>query len=321
MSPKTEKKGTTVVQKRVPKGTPKKGGQFAEDRKPGGPDLHKPAKTEAMLATLSAGVRDLTTSEKWTNYLNVQSKFHQYSFNNALLIALQKPNATRVAGYNKWKELDHQVKKGEKGIIILAPIVRTKKVEDDEASKKSDGTEEKKSFIVGFTTVNVFDVSQTDGPELPEPVTKLQGVPPEGQFKSLTDVASAIGFSVELVEDSVLGGANGDCDPLKKHIRVKASNSGNQQVKTLAHELGHALLHESDSDLARGHKEIEAESVAYVVSQSLGLDSSDYSFGYLASWSKGDPDEAEKTIKASGMRIQKAAHRIIEEFEKIEVAA
>jgi antirestriction protein ArdC len=301
------------AQKRQAKGTPK-GGEFAEDRKPDGPELRKPAKTEAMLAELSAGVRDLTTSEKWTAYLDTQSKFHAYSFNNALLIALQNPTATRVAGYNKWKELDHQVKKGEHGIVILAPIVRTKK--DEDGDKEKD-----KKYIAGFTTVSVFDVSQTDGPPLPEAVTKLEGVDAEGQFKSLSDVAETFGFSVEKVDDATLGGANGDCDPRTKRIRVKASNGGKQQVKTLAHELGHALLHEEDSDLPRGHKEVEAESVAYVVSQSLGIDSSDYSFGYLAHWLKGDPDEAEKTIKSSGMRIQKAAHQIIEAFDKIPVTA
>ncbi len=299
--------------KRQPKGTPV-GGQFAEDRKPDGPDLRKPAKTELMLAELSAGVRDLTTSEKWTAYLDTQSKFHSYSFNNALLIALQRPNATRVAGYNKWKELDHQVKKGEHGISILAPIVRTKK--DEDGDKEKD-----KKYIAGFTVVNVFDVSQTDGPDLPEPVTKLEGVDPEGQFLALTRVADSFGFTVESVDDASLGGANGDCDPRAKHIRVLSTNSPRQQVKTLAHELGHALLHDEDSDLPRDHKEIEAESVAYVVSQSLGIDSGDYSFGYLASWSKGDPDEAEKKIKSSGVRIQKAAHQIIEAFDKIAVLA
>ncbi|MHB2028291.1 MAG: ImmA/IrrE family metallo-endopeptidase [Acidimicrobiales bacterium] len=163
-------------------------------------------------------------------------------------------------------------------------------------------------------------MSQTDGPDLPEAATKLEGVAPDGQFQSLADVATSFGFTVEKVEDKVLGGANGDCDPTAKKIRVKASNSGQQQVKTLAHELGHAILHDSDSDLPRDHKEIEAESVAYVVSKILGIDSSDYSFGYLASWSKGDPDEAEKTIKASGMRIQKASHQIIEAFEGDEPA-
>ncbi|HEY5304318.1 MAG TPA: ArdC-like ssDNA-binding domain-containing protein [Acidimicrobiales bacterium] len=269
-----------------------------------------------LLESLTEGIAELTTSEKWKNYLNVQSKFYQYSFNNALLIALQKPNASRVAGYKKWTELKHQVRKGEKGIVILAPIGRTRKVETDETAK-SDEKEEKKSFIVGFTTVNVFDVSQTDGPPLPEIASKLEGRAPEGVFDRLTEFANSIGFRVERPE-SLDSGANGDTSHSVGLIRVVSANSEAQQAKTLAHEIGHALLHdpgvESTKDLTRGLKELEAESVAYVVSQTLGLDTSDYSFGYVVGWTGGAP-EAIEGIKTSAGRIQKAATAVLKTFE------
>lgn len=279
------------------------------------PRSGQPRDYSGLLESLSEGIEELTTSEKWKNYLNVQSKFHQYSFNNALLIALQKPNASRVAGYKKWKQLEHQVRKGEKGIVILAPIGRTRKVETDETAK-SDEKEEKKSFIAGFTTVRVFDVSQTDGPDLPEVASKLEGLAPDGVFDRLTEFANSIGFRVERPE-SLESGANGDTTHSSGLIRVVSANSEAQQAKTLAHEIGHALLHDpelpSTKDVARGLKELEAESVAYVVSQSLGLDSSDYSFGYVAGWG-GGPDSVQK-IRASASRIQKAASAVLKTFE------
>lgn len=300
-----------MYQKRVPKGTPRRGGQFAEGRKPQGAEL-KTSRTDEVLAELSAGVRSLSSSERWTEYLDVQSKFHSYSFGNTVLILSQRPQASRVAGYKKWQELGRQVKKGEHQIMILAPVIKKVESEDHDPQK-----EERR--LVGFRSVGVFDESQTEGDPLPTIAPELEGVAPEGQFQSLTDVAASFGFTVEKVSDSVIGMANGDCNPTTKHIRVKDSNSGQQQVKTLAHELGHALLHDADSDLPRDHKEIEAESVAYVVSKALGIDSSGYSFGYVTSWSRGDPDEAEKKIKESGARIQKAAHQIIDSFAKVGV--
>lgn len=143
----------------------------------------------------------------------------------------------------------------------------------------------------------------------------LTGVAPEGQFRDLTSVADGFGFRVEKRE--LTGGTNGYCSPSEKLIVVESRNNEVQQVKTLAHELGHALLHEEDNDLPREHKEIEAESVAYVVSQALGINSGSYSFGYLTSWGHGDPEAVEKQLKSSGQRIQKAAHQIIEQFGKV----
>lgn len=303
-----------TAQKRQPKGV-KTGGQFAASVNPestvdllGGDAPVR--KSDLVMAELSAGVRGLTESGKWQAYLDTQSKFHSYSFGNALLIALQNPDATRVAGYRKWQELGRQVRKGERGLSILAPIIRTQR--DESGDKDKD-----RKYVAGFTTASVFDVSQTEGEPLPEIAPLLTGVAAEGQFQSLFDVADSFGFRVEKQELS--GGTNGYCSHVEKLIVVESRNDEVQQVKTLAHELGHALLHEEGSDLPREQKEIEAESVAYVVSNALGIDSGQYSFGYLTSWAHGDPETVEKQLKDSGQRIQKAAHRIIEAVERVPV--
>ena len=266
-----------------------------------------------LLEGLSAGIADLTTSEKWTHYLEVQSKFYRYSPNNVMLILLQNPYATRVAGYRAWQALDHQVMAKESALRILAPMTY----------KRDDAPEgEKAREIRGFKLVPVFDISQTEGPDLPDIVSKLEGLAPEGVFAKLTEFAQGIGFRVERPQ-SLDSGANGDTSHSEGRIRVVSSNSEAQQAKTLAHEIGHALLHdpgiEATKDLERGLKELEAESAAYVICAALGMDTSDYSFGYVAGWAGGAP-EATQGIKASTGRIQKAATAVLKTFEVEEPA-
>ena len=163
----------------------------------------------------------------------------------------------------------------------------------------------------------VFDVSQTDGPDLPEAVCRLQGLAPEGVFERLTEFAHGIGFRVERPE-SLASGANGDTTHASGVIRVVSANSEAQQAKTLAHEIAHALLHDPESvttkDLSRGLKELEAESAAYVMCTALGMDTSDYSFGYVLGWTGEAPDAIEG-IRASTGRIQRAATAVLKTFE------
>jgi hypothetical protein len=261
-----------------------------------------------LLDELSAGIAELTTSEKWTKYLNVQSKFYRYSPNNVLLILAQNPDATRVAGYRAWQALDHQVRAKESALRIFAPM----------KYQKDDGPEgEKTSEIRGFKLVPVFDVSQTEGPDLPDVVSKLSGVAPEGVFATLTEFAESIGFRVERPE-SLESGANGETIHAQGRIRVASGNSEAQQAKTLAHEIGHALLHDPEVATtkysARGLKELEAESTAYVICSALGMETGDYSFGYVAGWAGGAP-EALQGIKASTGRIQRAAAAVLTTFE------
>ena len=166
--------------------------------------------------------------------------------------------------------------------------------------------------IRGFKFVPVFDIAQTDGEELPSICNRLEGDDPKGRYAQLVTVAQSIGFTVEVHEFN--GSANGDCCHAEHRIRVETTNTPAQRVKTLAHELAHALLHESYDN--RALAELEAESTAYVVCQTLGIDSGDYSFGYVATWA-GDGEQAIAGIRASCDRIQKSAAAILQALEPV----
>lgn len=259
-----------------------------------------------LVEKLTDGIARLTSSEGWQRYLDFQAQFHNYSFGNVLLIAAQCHGATRVAGFRAWQRMNRFVRKGEKAIWILAPMI----YRNAEAEPEDD------RVVRGFKYVPVFDLAQTDGEELPEVCTRLSGDDSAGAFLRMISVAQSIGFSVENAELS--GGVNGDCTPDLKRIRVEVGNSPAQRVKTLTHELAHALLHETFED--RRLAELEAESTAYIVCQNLGVDSSDYSFGYVATWAGGG-ESAIAGIRASGERIQRAAETILSAFDSDEEAA
>jgi len=259
-----------------------------------------------LLATLADGVADLTSSTAWRAWLDVQRRFHRYSWGNTLLIAAQCPDATRVAGFHAWLRLGRHVRKGEHGIAILAPVVPRLRVVD------ADSGDER--WVAGrphaFRVAHVFDVSQTDGEELaPPPVTRLEGGDPKDWYTQLRDVAHSLEFTVE--EDYLPDDVNGDCNHALRQIRIEVRNGQRQQVKTLAHELGHAILHADRAGLCREQAELEAESVAYIVCAGLGIDTSEYSFGYLAVWAGGG-EQARRAIAESAQRIQTAAHRVLD---------
>ncbi|MGD0219413.1 MAG: ArdC-like ssDNA-binding domain-containing protein [Acidimicrobiales bacterium] len=250
-----------------------------------------------VIAQLTEGIASLTSSERWRRYLEFQSRFRSYSFNNVLLIAAQCPEATQVAGFQAWRKLNRFVRAGQKAIWILAPIrYRRDGDEDGEAER----------VIRGFKFVPVFDVSQTDGAVLPSVCSRLEGDDPAGDFARLAAFASSLGFAVE--DRELSGGANGDCSHAERRIRVEIRTTPRQRVKTLAHELAHMLLHEDFAD--RGLAELEAESTAYVVCRALGIDSGDYSFGYVATWAGGG-EQAIVAVRAACRRIQKAAGEIL----------
>lgn len=282
-----------------------------------------------IIAKLEQGVKDVFNSENYKNYLTVMSKFHRYSINNSLLIALQKPEATLVAGYKAWQKHKRQVKKGEKSIRILAPQTYTVKVERDVTKKDENGNvifdngkpvtekqlvEEKR---IRFVPVSVFDVSQTYGEPLPslKKVEELDGVVPERDaiFNALKNVAQ---IPIEFCPIS--GGTKGYYSPTEQKIVINTGMSDMQTIKTGIHEVAHKILHDPEKDAlsaaeSRNKKEVQAESVAYVVSNHFGLDTSDYSFGYIASWSNG---KELNELKSSLNEIQKAAALIIDEVEK-----
>ena len=261
-------------------------------------------------------VAELTTSEDWARMLDVAARFHHYSPNNVLLILSQMPTASRVAGFQTWKSLDRWVRKGEHGIRILAPC--RYKVEDHE-------TGEDRWILRGFTVVSVFDISQTDGAELDEPIMPalLDGEAPAGLWQSLEMQVSAAGFSLVRCDSAAeIGGANGRTDFGARTVTVRADVSDAQACKTLAHELGHILCgHEAELFAGcRGRLEVEAESVAYIVCASAGMVAEAYSLPYVARWSGGDADvvrqTAQKVVQVAGVLCS-----ALSEPERVMVAA
>ncbi|RHO82590.1 DUF4316 domain-containing protein [Ruminococcus sp. AF42-9BH] len=275
---------------------------------------------------LEAGIQALFESEQYKAYLTAMSKFHNYSFNNTLLIAMQKPDASLVAGFGKWRDdFERHVKKGEKGIKILAPSpykVKKQMEKIDPATQKpvigADGkpvTEEQEIEIPAFRVVTVFDVSQTEGKEIPDiAVSELTGSVEQYQdFFAALEKASPVPIAFENIE----GGAHGYYHLEEKRIAIDEGMSELQTLKTAIHEIAHAKLHAIDKDAPateqadrpdRRTREVQAESVAYAVCQHYGLDTSDYSFGYVAGWSSG---RELSELKASLETIRKAANELI----------
>lgn len=252
-----------------------------------------------LLDRLHREVEGIVSGEDWQRMLRLANQMHHYSFGNLLLIAAQRSDATMVAGYRKWQALGRQVRRGEKSIRILAPMV---------VRKRDEATDEDARAVVGFRGVGVFDVAQTDGEPLPEPVvpTLLDGTAPDGAWDRLEAFLASLGFHVERGD---CGGPNGWTDFAGRTIRVRADVSDAQAFKTLAHEAAHAMMHGPLGGFAcRGRIEVEAESVAFVVAGSLGLPTDGYSFPYVAGWSDGDL----KAIQATGQAVLKTAETILE---------
>lgn len=248
---------------------------------------------KALTDQLEQGVSDIFQSGQYAAYLTAMSKFHHYSFGNTMLIFMQCPNATNVAGYHDWRRnFGRQVKRGERGITILAPCPYRRKEEVEEAaSDGSPATSVQWVQRMGFRTVTVFDVSQTEGKPLPELVKKLAG--DVAQYESMVAALRSISpYPISM--ESFPGGAYGCCNFVERRILVQPDMSQIQTIKTMIHEVSHAKLHappEKTEELPQ-HKqrfvrEMEAESVAYVVCQHFGIDTADYSFGYVAGWSHG----------------------------------
>ena len=286
-------------------------------------------KVQEITEKLEQGIKELFESEKYKTYLNTMSKFHNYSFNNTMLIAMQKPDATLVAGFKAWqKNFDRHVKKGEKGIRILAPAPYKIKEEQEkldpvtgEIMLDKNGmpvTEEVEIKIPAFRVVPVFDVSQTDGKELPDiGVNELSGSVEDYEdfMQALTEVSP-----VPITYEDIEGEAKGYFHTTDHRIAIQEGMSQSQTVKTAIHEVAHAKLHDRDRnqdidavlDKDRNTKEVEAESVAYTVCQHFGIDTSDYSFGYIAGWSS---DRDMKELKSSLDTIRKTASELITGIE------
>lgn len=274
---------------------------------------------------LEKSIQDFMESEKYKAFLSSMVKFHNYSLNNQILIAVQKPDSTLCAGYTTWQKQNRYVKKGEKGIRIICPSPYKKEYLKDVIDKTtgkpellSDGRTKQEivqKVIPFFKVGYVYDISQTEGQPLPEIADILEGDLDEG-LKSLKE-AMLQASPVPVCFQPIDGETNGFYSPAAGEIVVDSTLSEKQSLKTLIHETAHALLHNpeaSSSQPTRETKEVEAESVAYVVCQYFGLDTSDYSFGYIAGWSsgKGTPE-----LKASLENIRNTSNEIISNVEQI----
>lgn len=252
-------------------------------------------KVQKLTDQLETGITELFNSEQYAAYLSTMSKFHRYSFGNILLILLQCPGASQVAGYGDWKKnFGRQVKRGERGITILAPCPYRRREEVEEtAPDGSTATTIQLVQRVGFRTVTVFDVSQTEGKPLSELVHKLTG--DVADYERMTEAICALSpYPINI--EAFPGAAYGCCNFVEQRILVQPDMSQVQTIKTMIHEVSHAKLHAPIEDgdgetppqrKRRFVREMEAESVAYVVCQHFGIDTADYSFGYVAGWSHG----------------------------------
>ncbi len=294
-------------------------------------NAQKQAEMDEMIERIDEGVKAVFQSEKYKEYLKFASKFTDYSARNTLLINLQRPDATLVAAYGKWKQLGRQVERGQTGIEILAPVayktnqvLETERPAVDEFGNQlynPDGTEkmetvEKPMTGLAFKKVYVFDVSQTSGKELPDPVTELTGdidsARKEAVFAALKKVT---GIDIEFKD--IKGGAKGYYSATNNEIVIKSGMSDAQTLKTAFHEAAHNLLHDPAKDIVtnkspRNEKEVQAESVAFMVAERFGIDTSEYSFPYIASWSDGKQLEQ---LKSALQEIQEAAKKISSEIE------
>ena len=282
---------------------------------------------EEITQKLEDGIKNLFDSEKYAEYLRVMSRFHSYSFNNSLLIAMQKPDATYVAGYTSWQNKFHRnVNKGEQGIRILAPAPYKKKVQEiirDPLTKQpvlgsnGDPLKEMIEIVVpSYKVVSVFDISQTTGKELPSIANRLQG--DVENYELLIDSLKNVS-PVKIIFGDISNGANGYYHLEDKEIHIKEGMSQQQTIKTIIHEISHSILHDKDNGIEKEclpdtrTKEVEAESIAYVVCNNMGLDTSEYSFGYIASWSSNKKIEE---LKNSMNTIRETSNRLINEIEE-----
>lgn len=251
---------------------------------------------QEILATLERGIEGILTSEGYQRYLATMSRFHGYSFNNVMLIMCQRPDATHVAGFHRWKSVGRFVQKGEKGIRIMVPYKAKIEQEGDDPL-----------FVIrGFGVGTVFDVSQTDGEPLPEPPAVRE---PEGEHEEAERIKDAltrhaIAEGVTIVRDGT-GRQRGYWHPTRREIGIRADLTGISEAKTIAHEVAHFLA-DHRGNAAREDAENVAESAAYVTLMHRGIDTSEYSFGYIAGWAK-NMDVFRRNVN----EVQKISHQMI----------
>ncbi len=295
------------------------------------------ARVEAAQAVLADAVANLRSGEDWTRFLDFQSRLYDYSANNVMLIIAQyqklyeagkvaTPVPSYVASYRKWQELGRQVERGQTGLAIIAPMRGVARVATDDSGKvlrvlRSDEApapgerEARKQWMRGFTVEKVFSAEQTTGAPIPAPPAPrlLAGEAPRGLGEAVLKLIESRGFTVSTVPDAgYLQGPNGLTTFSARTVQVRADMDDAAMVKTLIHEAAHVLLHDPGDEQAlpmpRSHQEVEAESVAFVVSRTHGMTTDDYSFPYVAAWAGEEP---EKVIAKTAQRVAATAKDII----------
>jgi hypothetical protein len=286
----------------------------------------KDTRTEDIRREIDAAVAGLNTGQRWQQWLEVSQRFHEYSLNNQLLILLQRPTATRVAGFHKWQELGRSVNKGERAIWISAPMV--KRVQDLDAAGNPktgpDGRPVWKDVMLGFKTVPVYDVSSTSGEPLPQmPVVafdRSSGQAPDGMHEDLATQVDRHGYTLEYRDLGAGDGIpDGYTDPRSKKVVINTAHSDCSQAVTLAHEIAHIELghmqrggeYHTRAGGQRGTMEVEAESVSYVIARRYGI-KPDSAFAYIDGWAMGDTEKVRKTADT----VSKAADRILKNIPR-----
>lgn len=276
-------------------------------------------KLDELHQQLIDGIGSLQSSDRWREFLTFAQGLHRYSFNNLMLIWAQNPDATLIASFNAWKERGHHVRKGETALRVLAPMTRRVTAEDPTGKPlfDKDGQPVKKTIITGFKPVPVFDASQVepavDRPDIPP---LLPGQAPDGLWDALAGIVEDHQYRLERGD---CAGANGYTNFTARVIRVRDDVDPVQAVKTLAHEVGHMLLHQPEPGqeraVCRGTIEVEAESVAFMVAAAHGLDTSDYTFAYVAGWAEQAAAQQKvdqvEVIQSTGQRVIACADKIL----------
>lgn len=293
------------------------------------------AKVEAAQQILAERLAALRSGEDWMEFLRFQAQLHQYSPNNVMLIYFQHAAAfaqgrvataepTYVAGFHTWRSLGRTVDRGQRGYAVLAPVIGVQRLAVDRSGAAGiigsdnalggDEAETRRRVLRGFRIEHVFEAGQTSGRPLPEPVRPrlLAGVAPAGLGEAITALIEGRGFELGVAASAAeIGGANGITDWVSRRVTVRTDMDDAARVKTLIHEAAHVLLHEQSPGryLDRGLKEVEAESVAYLVASVHGMATDDYSFPYVATWAGEDLAGA---LRATQTRVARASKLIIE---------
>lgn len=303
-------------------------------------------KIEALQERLTTAVESLVTGDDWRKAVEFSARFRSRSFRNSALIASQHleahqlglvpdPFPTYVAGFKQWQSLGRRIAKGQHGYQIFAPVkgrfASATPADPDSWRRLNRGEKPRsgetvKSKVIGLRLAHVFDISQTEGDPIPEPPQPkiLEGTAPEGLWDGLADQITDRGFGLRLVSDTrAIFGRNGQTDYLQREVSVRMDMDEAAQVKTLCHELAHVMLHGKDpmtslieAEAHRGIQEVEAESVAAMVAAAHGLDTSNYTIPYVATWSTHVPDSSPvEVVQATAERVRRAAITILDGLE------